>query len=264
MSERIKSNYLLLTVLFCTLGSAGYLVVCAHRSRSAERLYLLNRSDLIFRTEGLPETLCGKVEESIRRCFPQRLYIALTGGKGIMLIRSILMKSGWVNGVQKIAISDDDRLISHLRIRRPYAWLQIQRSFLLIDTKGRPLPYRASFRDALQSGLLMIRGADTLSRIREALSLCKVIYANKSILDNYGLRVVFLERTSYGRYNLISTDGRVFEWGYPPTGRVTPYLTVKEKMKNMIMVLKNPLFKKSNRAVIWTRASVDTVWHSQR
>ncbi|MCX7704452.1 MAG: hypothetical protein N2234_10240, partial [Planctomycetota bacterium] len=120
------------------------------------------------------------------------------------------------------------------------------------------LPHKTSFENAAASGLLIIRGADTTSRLNEAISLCEVVYQNEHLLSNYGVRFLFLERRDSGRYNLVSSDGRVFEWGYPPTGRSISYLTVKEKMENLVMVLKNPFARNSKRSVLWSRAAVNS------
>jgi len=257
MSERIGGRNIVVFVLICVFGSSVFLLVSAHSQKGAERLFSFDPSSITVRVENMPRFLYDEVEEALRSSFPEGLRFSLKAGQGVMLARSLLLKCGWVKQVEEVAISDRDRLTARVRLRCPFAWLKRGDAFQLLDVEGKDLPHRASFAEAARSRLLIIRGVDNPIRIRAALSLCQVVYENEKLLANYGVWILFLERAPNGRYNLISTDGRVFEWGYPPTGRTTPYLTVREKMKNMVMVLKNPLSKRGGRAVLWTRVSVD-------
>jgi len=259
MSERIGGKSIVVFVLVCVFGSSVFLLVSAHNQKGAERLFSFDPSNITVRVENTPRFLHDEVEASLRSSFREGVSFSLKAGQGVMLARSLLLDCGWVKEVEEVAISDKGRLTARVRLRCPFAWLKRGDVFQLLDVEGKELPHRASFAEAARSRLLIIRGLDDPIRIRAALSLCRVVYENEKLLANYGVRILFLERASSGRYNLISTDGRVFEWGYPPTGRTTPYLTVKEKMRNMVMVLKNPLSKKSGRVVLWTRVSVDAV-----
>lgn len=262
MSERIVKRNVLVLVLVSVFGSSIFLLALAHNQRRDERLFSFDPSNISVRMENVPRFLQEEVEGALRSSFPEGLRFALEAGQGVMLARSLLLKCDWVRKVDEVTIGEKRRLTARLRLRCPFAWLKKGDGFLLLDAGGRDLPFRASFAEAARSGLLIIRGVDDPVRIEAALSICRVIYGNEKLLANYGVRILLLERTSNGRYNLISTDGRVFEWGYPPRGRTTPYLTVREKMKNMVMVLKNPLSQKGGRAVLWTRISVGTAQRS--
>jgi|GEM_PF-3123287 len=257
MSQRVGvSGFPVLVAVICVVGSAAYLFCRAHKS-TPDEAYVLTRDAIKVNTQDVSDRFKKIIENGLLNIFPAEMRLKTAGGQGVDMVRALLKKSGWVLEVQEVEITEKGTLKAKVFLKNPYAWLETREGCVLVDKTGSPLPLKEPIEEAARSGLLIIRGADTASRIGAALSLCEIIYRNETLLLTYGVRFLFLERTDGGRYNLVSTDGRVFEWGYPPAGATVSYLTVKEKLENLVMVLKNPFARSTKRAVLWTRIAAD-------
>jgi len=236
------------------LGVSVWLCVRAHR-RSAAPVALVAASAALELRVTRPVGWEDEISRAVKSSLPERLLVVPGPPENLERIAREFTRCGWVEGVRSIALRGD-RLCVELCLRQPYAFVQRAGKCVLVDAEARLLPFSCGVEEALKRGLPVVRAKGVRRWERPAMSLVGVLHENKRLLERYGVRVVYIDASGGGRYNLVSADGRIFEWGYPPDGSRVPYLSVREKLGNMELVLKNPLWRKTSEAVLWTRPAL--------
>ena len=166
------------------------------------------------------------------------------------LIRKV-ERCGWVKRVvwaEALGL----RLRIGVSLRQPFAALIRGSRLFLCDKNAQTIASRVSFRDVARSGLVVVDAGGVRRWEKAAMRICDIVYKNKAVFDAYGVRITMVKASAGGRFSLVSSDGRLFEWGYAPGGPGVDYLSVKEKLGNLRLVLRNPEARRCKRVVLWS------------
>jgi len=170
---------------------------------------------------------------------------------GLEKLTRKLERCGWVRRVVW-AEAFGMRLRIGVALRQPFAALLKGNRLLLCDEKAQIIPCRTRFSKVRESGLVVVDANGVRRWEKAAMRICDIVYKNKSVFDAYGVEITMVKATAGGRFNLVSSDGRLFEWGYAPGGPGVDYLSVKEKLGNLKLVLRNPEARRCRRVVLWS------------
>ena len=166
------------------------------------------------------------------------------------LIRRV-ERCGWIERVvwaEAVGL----RLRIGVSLRQPFAALVRGSRLLLCDRKARTITSRVSFADVAGNGLVVVDAGGVRRWEKAAMCICDIVYKNRAVFDAYGVKITMVKASAGGRFNLVSSDGRLFEWGYAPGGPGVDYLSVKEKLGNLRLVLRNPEARRCKRVVLWS------------
>lgn len=162
-----------------------------------------------------------------------------------------LERCGWVKRVLWIKALGM-RLRIGVALRHPFAALLKGSRLLLCDEKAQTITCRAGFSKVRESGLVVVDAKGVRRWEEAAMRICDIVYKNRAVFDAYGVEITMIKATAGGRFSLVSSDGRLFEWGYAPGGPGVDYLSVKEKLGNLELVLRNPEAKRCRKVVLWS------------
>jgi len=188
-------------------------------------------------------------EKAIRSVLRSVETIDLRRG-GLDRLTRRLERCGWVKHVVW-AEAMGMRLRIGVALRQPFAALVRSRRLLLCDEKAQTIPCQVGFSKVRESGLVVVDARGVRRWEKAAMRICDIVYKNRAVFDAYGVEIAMVKATAGGRFSLVSSDGRLFEWGYAPGGPGVDYLSVREKLSNLELVLRNPEAKRCKRVMLW-------------